>query len=63
MLSEQDIAGEMCQYDEPNWQPLYDIVGVHLADWFMWMHEVELEDGHRVACHVALREARAEAVH
>ena len=24
MLSEQDIAGEMCQYDEPNWQPLYD---------------------------------------
>ena len=38
----------MCQYDTPDWQPLYDIVGVHLADWFMWMHEVELDDGSRV---------------
>ena len=57
MLSEHDIAGEMWQYDEPDWQPLYDIVGVHLADWFMWMHEVELEDGHRVHAykHIATR--------
>ena len=57
MLSEHDIAGEMCQYDEPDWRPLYDIVGVHLADWFMWMHEVELGDGHRVHAykHIATR--------
>ncbi|HEV2775008.1 MAG TPA: hypothetical protein VGV90_05400 [Solirubrobacteraceae bacterium] len=57
MLSEQDIAGELCQYVEPNWQPLYDIAGVHLADWFMWMHEVELEDGHRAHAykHIATR--------
>ena len=57
MLSEHDIAGEMRQYDEPDWQPLYDIVGVHLADWFMWMHEVELDDGRRVHAykHIATR--------
>lgn len=57
MLSEQDIAGEMCQYDEPVWQPLYDIVGVHLADWCMWMHEIELDDGLHVHAykHIATR--------
>lgn len=46
MFSDQDIrTGEMCQFDEPDWQPLYDIVGVKLADWFMWMCEIDLEDG------------------
>ena len=57
MLSEHDIAGEMCQYDEPDWQPLYGIVGIHLADWFMWMHEIELDDGVRVHAykHIATR--------
>ncbi len=29
-------------------QLLYDIVGIELADWFMWMDEYELEDGVRV---------------
>ena len=48
MFSEQDIAGDVCQYEEPDWQPLYDLVGVHLADWFMWMFEIELDDGGRV---------------
>ncbi len=48
MFSDQDIAGEVCQYDEPDWQPLYDLVGVHLADWFMWMFEIELDDGAHV---------------
>jgi len=48
MLSQQDIAGDFCNHDAPDWQPLYDIVGVQLADWFMWMCEVELSDGCRV---------------
>ncbi len=48
MFNGADIAGEMCQFDEPDWQPLHDIVGVKLADWFMWMCEIELEDGVRV---------------
>jgi hypothetical protein len=45
---QHDIAGDFCNHDEPDWQPLYDIVGVQLADWFMWMCEVELVDGTRV---------------
>ena len=42
------IAGELRQYDEPNWQPLLDLIGLELVDWFMWMHEIELEDSSRI---------------
>ena len=46
MFSDHDIRGEPCRYDdEPDWQPLYDVVGVELAHWFMWMGGIELEDG------------------
>jgi hypothetical protein len=45
MSDDQFLEGELHQYDEPDWQPLYDLIGVHLADWFMWMHEIELETG------------------
>jgi hypothetical protein len=48
MVSKQVIAGEFCHHDEPNWQPLYDLVGVKLADWFMWMGASDLEDGVQV---------------
>jgi hypothetical protein len=48
MVSKQVIAGEFCHHDEPNWQPLYDLVGVKLADWFMWMGASDLEDGLQV---------------
>lgn len=53
-----DIAGEMCLHDEPDWQPLYDLVGVRLADWFMYMCASELEDGVRVHSykHITTRE-------
>jgi hypothetical protein len=56
-MDNDDITGVLVQYDEPDWQPLYDIVGTELADWFMWMHEVELEDGVRVHAykHIATR--------
>jgi hypothetical protein len=42
------ISGDLSQYDEPEWQPLLDLVGLELVDWFMWMHEIELEDSSRV---------------
>lgn len=58
MVSKRVIAGEFCHHDEPNWEPLYDLVGVKLADWFMWMGETELEDGDRVHSykHITTRE-------
>jgi len=57
MLSQDDVAGEVCQDDEPDWHPLYGLVGVHLADWFMWMFEIELDDGLHVHAykHIATR--------
>lgn len=58
MLRDQDFRGEMCQFDEPDWQPLYDLVGIKLADWFMWMCEIELKHGVRVHAykHITTRE-------
>jgi hypothetical protein len=58
MVSKNVIAGEFCHHDEPDWQPLYDLVGVKLADWFMWMGETELEDGDQVHSykHITTRE-------
>jgi hypothetical protein len=48
MANDGSLAGDLVQYDIPDWRPLYDIIGVELADWFMWMHEIELADGARV---------------
>lgn len=58
MVSKQVITGEFCHHDVPDWQPLYDLVGVKLADWFMWLGETELEDGNRVHSfkHITTRE-------
>lgn len=47
MVSKHIIGSEFCDHDEPNWQPLYDLVGMTLADWFMWMCASELGDGVR----------------
>lgn len=57
MEYDDEIAGEVVQCETPDWQPLYDLVGVELADWFMWMFEIELADGARVHAykHVATR--------
>jgi hypothetical protein len=35
----------MTNRDEPEWEPLERLIGMRLSDWFMWMGEVELEDG------------------
>jgi hypothetical protein len=47
METERTFAGELVQYERPNWDPLIDLVGAHLVRWFMWMHECEI-DGVRV---------------
>lgn len=39
------IHGTSGVTDDPNWQPLLDLVGEHLTGFFMWMHEISLEDG------------------
>ena len=43
MAPKHTFAGELSQYDRPNWDPLIDLVGVHLVRWFMWMHEFEVD--------------------
>jgi hypothetical protein len=48
MAKDDSVSGELVQYDVPDWQPLYGLIGIELADWFMWMHEIELADGARV---------------
>jgi hypothetical protein len=58
MVSNQVITGEFRHHDEPDWHALYDLVGVKLADWFMWGGASELEDGVRVHSykHITTRE-------
>jgi hypothetical protein len=41
-------SGKMVQYDRPDWTSLLELVGEELTGWFMWMEELELEDGTRV---------------
>lgn len=48
MLSEHGMSGELGQCEEPDWQPLIDLVGVELTGWFMWMTEIELDDETRL---------------
>jgi hypothetical protein len=49
--------GTMLESDRPVWQPLLDLVGVQLVEWFMWMFAIELDDRSRVHAykHVATR--------
>ena len=57
MLSDRSISGDLLQYEEPDWEPLRALVGMTLADWFMWMHEIQLVDGTRLHAykHIATR--------
>ena len=48
MPRKRTMTGTLVQYEEPEWTPLRDAVGLCRADWFMWMSEIELEDGSRV---------------
>jgi hypothetical protein len=44
----EEIGGRTVQVDRPHWETLHRLVGDELADRFMWMSEVELEDGTRL---------------
>lgn len=41
------LRGRTAQWDDPVWEPLLHLLRVYVDD-FMWMHEVELDDGTRV---------------
>jgi hypothetical protein len=45
MGRKRNFAGEVRQYSKPDWTALEDLIGIELAGWFMWMHEIELDDG------------------
>lgn len=42
------MGGTVVQTDEPSWSALLTLLGDQLAGWFMWTHELRLEDGTRV---------------
>ncbi len=44
MISTKKLTGKMLHSETPRWQPLINLVG-NQVEHFMWMFEVELEDG------------------
>jgi len=42
------IPGKLKQCDDPDWEPLLRLIGDFGAGWFMWMAEMELDDGTRI---------------
>jgi hypothetical protein len=56
-MAKRTQPGTIRQSEHPVWQPLLDLVGDHLVEWFMWMYEVELADQSAVHAykHVATR--------
>ena len=38
-------CGELVQCERPVWEPLIALVGLNVVGCFMWMHEIELDDG------------------
>ena len=51
------IPGRLSQFELPDWAPLEALVSVRIARFFMWMNEVELDDGTLLQAykHVATR--------
>lgn len=47
MRSMRPRKGQVLQFEHPVWEPLIELTPEHLNE-FMWMHEVELEDGTRL---------------
>jgi hypothetical protein len=43
-MHNRTVHGTLRQYERPIWQPLLDLLGEDLVEWFMWMHEIELAD-------------------
>jgi hypothetical protein len=45
MYGDGPVVGHSVQGSVPEWRPLVEAVGEHLAGTFMWMFEVRLSDG------------------
>jgi hypothetical protein len=54
----RDIKGEMICPEEPEWGPLLNLVGEEIAEEFMCMHGVVLEDGTRLRAYKHHRNRR-----
>ena len=50
--------GEMTQYEQPVWGPLIELVGLDVVGGFMWMHEIELDDGLEVHAYKSIATRR-----
>lgn len=45
MRRNRGLCGTVVQFERPDWRPLTAALGERLAESFMWMHEVRLDDG------------------
>src|SRR4051794_32773649 len=45
MPTTRTLAGRLKQFERPDWDPLIELVGLVPVRSFMWMNEIELEDG------------------
>lgn len=45
---EEVLKGTTLQGEDADWRPLQNVISYHACDEFMWMFEVELEDGTRL---------------
>jgi hypothetical protein len=52
------MAGTLAQFERPDWEPLISLVGLDVVDCFMWMNELELEDGLRVHAYKSIATRR-----
>lgn len=45
MARARTLRGELTKTEPPDWTSLEEFIDIELCERFMWMHEVELEDG------------------
>jgi hypothetical protein len=50
--------GELVQYERPVWEPLIELVGLEVVGDFMWMNELELDDGLEVHAYKSIATRR-----
>lgn len=61
MDATEEIQGKLIRCERPDWELLCDLIGDSLAGWFMWMAEVELDDG--TAVHLYKHRETRQYVH
>ena len=42
------LTGEVVQYEEPDWKPLENVIDLDACSDFMWMFEIELDNGNHL---------------